>query len=141
MRREHVSLEVKRQVVARAHELCESCLSPLALSTSPFEIEHIIPVAQSGTSNADNLALACGGCNGFKGERTLAIDPVTGVHVRLYHPRQHQWSDHFVWSSDFTYLTGVSAIGRAMVAALHLNRDGVLTRKSLIRDSEHPPIF
>ena len=142
MRRETIPAELKRQVAQRAHGVYEYCLCPLALSTSPFEIEHIVPISAGGTSEPYNLALSCSGCNPFKSERTRVTDTVIGREVRLYHPRQDRWGDHFVWSSDFMAIVGITDVGRAMIAALQLNRVGVQNqRKSLLRDGLHPPTF
>lgn len=51
-------------------------------------IEHIIPLAAGGSSELDNLWLACDLCNSCKGARTHAIDPLTGQTAALFHPRQ-----------------------------------------------------
>ena len=55
-----------------------------------------------------------------------AQDPLTGDRVRLFHPRRDTWSDHFQWSDDFAYIIGITPIGRATVACLHLNLSGVV---------------
>jgi HNH endonuclease len=36
-----------------------------------MELEHVIPVSQGGLTTADNLALACHGCNNYKQARTM----------------------------------------------------------------------
>ena len=60
--------------------------------------------------------------------------------MRLFHPRRNTWSDHFQWSDDFAYIIGITPIGRATVACLHLNRSGVVNLpKSLRRLGLHPP--
>lgn len=41
--------------------------------------------------------------------------------VRLYHPRQDPWHEHFRVHDDF-HLLGLSSPGRATVALLHMNR-------------------
>lgn len=72
----------------RASACCEYCLSQDQYSSSSFSIEHIIPLAKTGTNNLGNLAYSCQGCNNYKGIATDAIDPATGLIVHLYNPEQ-----------------------------------------------------
>lgn len=96
--------------------------------------------AKGGETSPANLALACFGCNSVKGTETTAIDPLTQTAVPLYHPRQDRWADHFRWSSNCTELIGISAIGRATISLLDLNRPGLRRlRQVLYAANEHPP--
>ncbi len=88
-----------------------------------LEIEHIIPVAKGGDSSEANLWLSCPLCNRFKSDRTSAHDPDTGIEVPLFNPRTQRWSEHFRWSDDGIRVLGLTAIGRATVALLHLADD------------------
>ena len=54
-------LKIKETVFSRAIGLCEYCKSPADISSQPFVIEHIIAKSKGGTSDLDNLALACQG--------------------------------------------------------------------------------
>lgn len=130
-----------RQLVAeRAHGLCEYCRSSAKYALQSFESEHIQPLAEGGSTTLDNLAWACGGCNRCKGARMAAVDPDSGQVVALYNPRQQRWSDHFAWDSTYSLVVGLTAVGRATVAALRLNRQGVVNlRRLLIPLGEHPP--
>lgn len=129
----------KDQVAQRARYLCEYCLSQLNYSPDPFSVEHIQPQSSGGTNRLNNLAFACQGCNGRKYTSTSAIDPVTGQTVPLYHPRQHQWTDHFIWSDDKTLIIGLTPIGRATVVKLELNREGVVNLRNLLHAiGKHP---
>jgi hypothetical protein len=47
------------------------------------------------------------------------IDPQTETLVALFHPRLHRWAEHLSWSGQ--EITGLTAVGRATVAALDLN--------------------
>ena len=133
---------IRQFVFERAHFLCEYCCSPLEYCIQPFVIEHIIPISKHGTNDLDNLACACGGCNGHKYNKTEAQDTVDQKSVLLYHPRLHQWFDHFAWSADFIQIIGVSDTGRATIASLHLNRPGVLNiRQLLVLAGKHPPVY
>ncbi len=135
-----MSARVKRAVTERAGACCEYCFSQLRFSPDPFSVEHIIPVARGGSNDDSNLALSCQGCNNRKYTDTAAIDPVTGETVALYHPRQHIWGEHFCWNDDFTHLIGLSPTGRATIARLHLNREGVVNlRRLLLLIGAHPP--
>ncbi|HVK15646.1 MAG TPA: hypothetical protein VM533_01780 [Fimbriiglobus sp.] len=58
------------------------------------------------------------------------MDPDTGQAVPLFNPRALEWGDHFVWNGTRTQ--GITAIGRATVAALDLNAP----RRILIRQAE-----
>jgi 5-methylcytosine-specific restriction endonuclease McrA len=81
-----------------------------------------MPRSRGGATAADNLALACQGCNNHKYQKVSVPDPVTGEIVALYHPRRDQWAEHFAWNEDCSLLIGITAIGRATIAALLLNR-------------------
>jgi hypothetical protein len=131
----------KRKTVAeRAGGRCEYCRCPEYIGTQTFSVEHIVPVEQGGTSDPDNLALACQGCNNHKYTKREATDPLTGALVPLFHPRQQRWSDHFAWSADTSLILGLTPTGRATIAALKLNRDEVVRfRRVLYLAGEHPP--
>jgi hypothetical protein len=134
------SAQQRRDVARRAGRCCEYCLCPEAYGLQSFECEHIVPLSHGGTSQLENLAWACGGCNRFKAARTHATDPESGESVILYHPRRHRWGDHFVWGADFSTLFGLTAIGRATIEALRLNRPGVVNlRQLLLLVQKHPP--
>lgn len=93
-----------------------------------------------GDATADNLALACQGCNNFKYNKTTARDPVSGQVVPLFHPRRDHWYEHFVWNHDCTLIIGLTPIGRATITALHMNREGVINlRRLLLLTGKHPP--
>lgn len=79
-------------------------------------------------------------CNRYKSDSEVAIDPHTKVEVALFHPHQDRWNEHFVWSDDGTELVGLSAIGRATIEALKINRPAMIrVRKMWVAMSEHPP--
>ena len=93
-----------------------------------------------GGATLDNLALSCQGCNSHKYDKTEGRDPVSQKIVPLFHPRQQRWSDHFTWNEDFTFMIGLTSTGRATVAELNLNREGLINlRELLILVKKHPP--
>lgn len=137
----YVPAALKRLVGARAKDRCEYCRSPARVSMQAFSVEHIIPRARGGETTAENLALACQGCNNHKYDKVEARDPAGGEVVALFHPRRDRFAEHFAWSDDFTSLVGMSPKGRATVAALRLNREGVVNlRRALLGMGEHPPV-
>ena len=105
----------------RAGKRCEYCHAPESVSNFFFEVEHILPESAGGTSDADNLALACRACNAYKGARQSAIDPATNRRVSLFHPRRDRWSDHFSVDLQTDVIVGLTEIGRATVIALQMN--------------------
>jgi hypothetical protein len=125
----------------RARGRCEYCLSPESHSSSGFTIDHIHPTSKGGSSEIENLALACGGCNGRKNEFTHAKDPLTDELVSLYHPRRDVWREHFEWADGNTRIEAKTPTGRATVALLRMNREGVVNlRTALVQLGLHPPV-
>ena len=129
---------LRQLVIERADNRCEYCGISQAGQVATFHIDHIVPSAADGTTTADNLALACVSCSLRKGARQRIADPETGKEVSIFHPRQQRWTEHFRW--DEVQLIGLTAIGRATVSALDLNRPTMVA----IRAEEellgrHPP--
>jgi hypothetical protein len=141
MPREYILVAVDRRVREAARNRCGYCLSPQELVMARLEIEHVIPIAKGGSSDESNLWLSCPLCNGAKSDRTTAIDPVTGEEVPLFNPRTQKWSEHFQWSDDGLRILGLTAIGRATVAALHLDSDpdALVVRSYWVEAGWHPP--
>ena len=101
-----------------------------SLQGASFHLEHIIPLARGGTSDLENLAWACPGCNLKKSDRIQASDPESQAVVSLFHPRIQRWDEHFTW--DEYQLNGLTAVGRATIAAFDLNQE----RRVRIRQAE-----
>jgi len=108
-------------VRSRAGARCEYCKTSEWLSGLPGEIDHIVPRALDGPTEADNLCLVCSRCNGRKQAKAHAVDPESETNVCLFHPRRQRGVDHFAWSQEGTIVLGLTACGRATVAALNLN--------------------
>jgi HNH endonuclease len=140
MSRRYITTNEQEQIIDRAQRRCEYCQCPMDYSSQPFVCEHITPIAKGGETSLDNLALACGGCNGYKYTKEDAIDPASSENVPLYHPRQDIWLEHFTWSEDGLETIGITATGRATINALNLNRSGVKNiRRLLVMADLHPP--
>lgn len=137
---DYLSKALRTTVATRANGCCEYCRSQARFATQSFAIDHIHPVSLGGQTTLDNLALACPGCNSYKTNKLDAPDPVSRQQVALYHPRQQVWDEHFAWSKDFLLIIGITAVGRATVEALRLNREPLVNlRRALYGIGEHPP--
>ena len=138
--RPHIPIEIRRRIAAAARYRCGYCLTAQEYTAMPMHVEHIMPVVAGGASTEENLWLACPLCNGYKGTQTEAIDPVTEVRVRLFHPRQQKWDEHFAWSEDGISIVGRSPTGRATVIALKLNNEHLTrARYRWVLAGWHPP--
>ena len=70
----------------------------------------------------------------------MASDPRSGLVTPWFHPRQQRWGEHCRWSEDCPEIIGLTPVGRATVAALHLHRSGLVhMRRILSAAGEHPP--
>lgn len=137
---DRVSSSLRKAVAERAKNLCEYCRCLEEFSPNSFTVDHIKPRLNGGETTAENLAWSCFGCNGRKHTRTHCSDPETGQEVGLFNPRQQDWLEHFEWNDDFTQVIGITPCGRATIAALALNRPGVVNfRRLLVATGLHPP--
>jgi hypothetical protein len=116
-----ISQRFRDEVMRRARSACEYCRLLQELSPDTFEVDHILPRSAGGTSELENLCLACPACNAAKASKTTGKDPLTGRIVPLFHPRRQSWNRHFRWSQDAGRVLGRTAVGRATVAALKMN--------------------
>ncbi len=78
----------RRNVYLRDRGCCQYCGAKVP--SNAFEFEHVIPRAQGGRTNWDNIVVACVGCNQRKGNRTpeaagmrLASAPVRPTSLPL----------------------------------------------------------
>ena len=134
----HIPARLRRQVIKQAKGRCEYCGLAQVGQEATFHLDHIIPQAAGGPTTLENLALACVSCSLRKEARRSAADPATGRHVALFHPRRQAWEDHFRWEG--VVVVGVTPTGRAMVAALRLNRPVMLgIREEEVQRGRHPP--
>jgi hypothetical protein len=138
--RKKIPASLQQRVRQRAQGLCEYCHAAEQWQYVRFTLDHIIPVARDGSSTLDNLALACFHCNRRKTDRLQAVDLTSRDQVPLFNPREHKWSDHFIWSADGTTLIGCTPTGRATIDALALNRERVVRiRAADYIAGRHPP--
>lgn len=108
-------------VALRANHRCEYCHAPEVIFNFPFEVEHILPRSLVGQATDANLALACRSCNLWKASHVTHMDPETFQNVRLFHPREDQWDDHFTVDPESGTIHGCTATGRATIVCLRMN--------------------
>ena len=134
-----VSAQMRREVIERARGRCEYCQTQQDIVVE-MEVDHIIPVSAEGETSLDNLCLSCVGCNGFKLDYQIALDPETNQEVPFFNPRAQSWSDHFQWSEDGLLIIGLNATGRATIIRLRMNREIVVNaRRRWVAAGWHPP--
>lgn len=131
---------LRRQITERDHYRCSYCRTAEKVAGDEFIIDHILPEALGGLTEAPNLCLACWRCNLIKGKRIVGLDPLSNQLERFYHPVNQQWYDHFVWIEDGLLIQGTTPTGRATVYTLQLNRSRLVeSRKLWIAAGWHPP--
>ena len=114
-----IPAKLRRMVRERAGGRCEYCLAPEKLSFQTHQMEHIVAEKHGGATSAENLALACIGCNQCKGADISSIDPMTGELTPLFHPRRDKWREHFELRGLF--ILPKTAVGRVIVRLLQFN--------------------
>lgn len=135
-----IPVELAAQVRADAGSLCSYCHADEGISGIALSIEHIIPRVGGGPTERENLWRSCRTCNERKRSQTTAVDPETGETVPLYNPRTQRWTAHFQWSDDGLRIVGRTAIGRATIMAMDLNRALLLAaRRRWAAVGWHPP--
>jgi hypothetical protein len=127
------------QVWQRAGFRCEYCRMPQQYDILTFQVDHIIARKHHGADELENLAIACFAYNNHKGSNIAGIDPERSEIVRLFHPRQDNWQDHFEWQE--AVLVGRTAVGRVTVDVLAVNLPHRLRlREILILEGVFPPL-
>ena len=126
-----VPAALTRLVRERAKHHCEYCGMPQQYQEGTFHIDHVLPRIDGGPTTASNLALACITCSLKKGSRTHARDPLTRRFVAFFDPRRNRWGEHFAWSESWQ-IVGKTAIGRATVEALGMNRADLLRLREVL---------
>jgi len=101
-----------------------------ALQGATFHVEHVVPRSLGGSSDLDNLAWSCPGCNLRKAGRIGLLDPDMNQRVPVFNPRSQRWHDHFEWR-EFE-IAPLTAIGRATCSAFEFNS----LRRIRIREAE-----
>ena len=125
--------QLREFVARRALYRCEYCHSHERFSADSFSVDHILPRARGGPTDAANLALACQGCNNHKFTATESRDPQTDEVAPIFNPREDEWSDHFAWNADLDQIEGRTPTGRATVERLRLNRPHLVNLRRVLK--------
>lgn len=133
-----VPTEIRRLVNERAAFCCEYCLMPQTFSLKKHEPDHIIPIQHGGTTEEQNLALACMRCNRYKGPNLGSIDPQTGDFVPFYNPRKQKWSEHFAMENG--YINPLTAEARVTVKILRINDASRIKERVILIDAGIYPV-
>lgn len=118
-------------IAERANHRCEYCQAPEVVFNFPFEVEHIIPISRQGANNKANLALACRSCNLRKGNRISGTLPDSNTEVRLFHPRENKWSEHFQVDVESGKIRGMTPVGEVTVESLAMNSPAQVAARQL----------
>ena len=133
----HISSEIRQVVASRANFVCEYCLIAEADAYFKFQVEHIISRKHGGSSELENLALACVFCNRYKGSDIASLKPKTDELVRFYNPRTMRWREHFRLNG--VIIEPLTDIGEATVRILQMNHDDqIFERQVLSRRGRYP---
>ena len=128
---------LRRTVIRRARGVCEYCLIHQKDAHFTFQIDHIISRKHRGSTTLPNLALSCLRCNVAKGTDVGAFVGRPRRFIRLHHPREHAWTDHFRLAG--ARIAPVSEIGDATMHLLDLNAsDRLLLRRTLVKAGRFP---
>lgn len=134
---EYINSELRQLVAIRANFVCEYCLLAETDAYFNFQIEHIISRKHGGSSELENLALACVFCNRYKGSDIATLSLETSELVRFYNPRIDRWQEHFRLNE--AVIESLTEIGEATIRILQMNHnDQVLERRILIRLGRYP---
>ena len=138
MSKTYISAALRREVIERAGNCCEYCLSDTKSRAIDFAIDHVIAEKHGGQTQLDNLCLSCYWCNSFKGSDVASVDwDNDGVIVPLYNPRQQVWIDHF--RLDGVRVVPLTAAGRVTVFLLQMNApERIKERDLLIELGDYP---
>ena len=82
-----ISRPLAELVTLRATNRCEYCRLSQLDQEATFHIDHVVPRAAGGPTEAENLALACVSCSLRKWAKQTAPDPDTGNDEPLFNPR------------------------------------------------------
>ncbi|MDL1895997.1 HNH endonuclease [Anaerolineae bacterium CFX7] len=135
-----LSRELRQRIASTARFRCGYCLTTQQVIGPLFEIDHILPRARGGSSDENNLWLACPHCNNEKSDQVEGVDPLTRNVVRLFNPRIDVWNEHFEWQEEGAVIFGKTAMGRVTVAALDMNHPDIVSARRLwVIAGWHPP--
>jgi hypothetical protein len=140
MSKTYISAALRRQVVENANNCCEYCRMAQEDIFFSFEIDHIIAEKHGGATQIINLSFSCPDCNTFKGSDIASVDWThNAAIVPLFHPRQHNWDDHFSLDTATGRIEPRTAEGRVTAFLLHFNDDERIKDRKLLIDANRYP--
>jgi 5-methylcytosine-specific restriction endonuclease McrA len=77
----NISAALRQRVAEAARFRCGYCLTAQRIIGPLLEIDHFIPESRGGSSDEENLWLACPMCNSHKADRQEALDPESRAMV------------------------------------------------------------
>ena len=116
----YISDKLRQKIVEQSGNCCGYCLGEQRYIFAPLEVDHLLPIAEGGTDDEENLWLACPLCNSYKGKQTHGIDALTKRKVLLFNPRKQNWKRHFKIDNGIR-IVGKTVCGRVTVVALQMN--------------------
>ncbi len=135
-----ISTALRSSVAKRAQFRCEYCLLSEEDAFLPFHIDHIISTKHGGANSFSNMAYSCPHCNQHKGTDIATFLESSNDLIRLFDPRNDQWSNHF--TTDEGKVLGITKIGKATVKLLKLNdRNRLMLRNLLAKAGRYPPVL
>ncbi len=135
-----ISRKLQAKIRRDAKNRCGYCLLPQAILMGKLEIEHLLPLAEGGTDDEENLWLACRDCNSYKSFKVFVVDEETKQKVKLYNPRLQNWHEHFYFNENKTEIFGKTACGRATVTTLRMNAEQAVKARMLwVAAGWYPP--
>jgi putative addiction module component (TIGR02574 family) len=99
------------------------------MSWAAHTIDHIIAEKHGGSTDSENVALACTLCDVRKGSDLASIDEMNGSVVPLFNPRRDHWRDHFQLLGG--RIEPLTPTGRATTRLLHFNDQDRIREREL----------
>lgn len=131
-----ISAELREAIANRARQLCEYCLIAETDTFYGCEVDHIISLKHSGSSEPDNLAYSCALCNRAKGSDIGSI-AASGEFTRFFNPRTDRWTEHF--RLEGSSIQPLTTIGEVTARILGFNDGARLhEREEMIRFGKYP---
>lgn len=128
----YIADALAKLVSSRAGNRCEYCRILIEDTYFGGEIDHIRSLKHNGTSDPENLALACQPCNRNKGSDLGSISDSSGELVRFFNPRIDEWEEHLRVTRG-GHIEALTDIGEVTARLFGFNGpERVLERRHLI---------
>ena len=135
----YISDKLRQKIVEQSGNRCGYCLGEQRYIFAPLEVDHLLPIAEGGTDDEENLWLACPLCNSYKGRQTHGINSITKRKVLLFNPRKQNWKRHFKIENRIR-IVGKTVCRRVTVVALQMNGHLAITvRQNWRIAGSYPP--